>query len=272
MVWSLWKYFERFRDVEFIRPLYRRLITKTARFYGGAPRCPKQAAFTLLRSLGGALRRSSFTVSSVIGGLESAAKFAAAFGEVEQQQCYFAAAQEIRTAMLSTMWSDEHDRFCRMATRKGSGYELDMTVDASMYGVFAFGALDVHDPRVASTMKAVKETLWVKTKIGGVARYTKDYYQQVSDDIANVPGNPWFICTMWLAQYQIAVAQNEEDLKEAMRLLLWVADRALPSGIIAEQVDPYTGAPLSVSPLTWSHASFIMCVMEYLEKRAILAM
>jgi GH15 family glucan-1,4-alpha-glucosidase len=204
--------------------------------------------------------------------LESAAKFAAAFGEVEQQQRYFAAAQEIRTAMFSTMWSDKHDRFCRMASPKESGYELDMTVDASMYGVFAFGALDVHDPRVASTMKAVKESLWVKTKIGGVARYTNDYYQRVSDDIENVPGNPWFICTMWLAQYQIAVAQSEADLQEAMQLLLWVADRALPSGVIAEQVDPYTGAPLSVSPLTWSHASFIMCVMEYLEKRAILAM
>jgi glucoamylase len=155
-----------------------------------------------------------------------------------------------------------------MATRTSDGYSLDMTVDASMYGVFAFGALPVDDPRVIATMQAIKSSLWVKTKIGGVARYTDDYYHRVSSDIANVPGNPWFICTLWLAQYQIATAKTASDLDEALKLMLWVSNRALPSGVLAEQVDPYSGAALSVSPLTWSHASLIMCVVEYLEKRA----
>jgi hypothetical protein len=46
----------------------------------------------------------------------------------------------------------------------------------------------------------------------------------------------------------------------------WVAARALPSGILAEQVNPYTDEPLSVSPLTWSHATFVAMVQHYLDK------
>lgn len=268
VVWSLWKYFDRFRDVEIIRPLYRRLIGNTGDFMvahrDAITKLPLPSYDLWEERYGVHL----FTVASVIGGLEACAKFAAAFGEFEQRERYEVAAIEIRDAMLKYMWSDEHDRFCRMATRTKSGYDLDMTPDASMYGLFAFGALPVDDDRVTSTMSAVRQKLWIKSKVGGVARYENDYYHRVSSDIANIPGNPWFICTMWMAQYRIASARTLEDLAEARDLLEWVANRALSSGVLAEQVDPYTGAPLSVSPLTWSHASFIMCVVEYLEKRA----
>src|SRR5881394_1594445 len=45
--------------------------------------------------------------------------------------------------------------------------------------------------------------------------------------------------------------------------LEWCATRALPSGVLSEQVHPYTGEPLSVSPLTWSHAAFVSAVQRY---------
>ena len=57
-------------------------------------------------------------------------------------------------------------------------------------------------------MRAVEQKLWVKTGVGGVARYENDYYHRVSSDIATVPGNPWFICTLWLADYFIARAKT----------------------------------------------------------------
>jgi GH15 family glucan-1,4-alpha-glucosidase len=101
-----------------------------------------------------------------------------------------------------------------------------------------------------------------------VARYENDHYQQQSDQ---VPGNPWFICTLWLAEWLIAKACTEDDVAEALPLLEWVAQRALPSGVLAEQVHPFTGAPLSVSPLTWSHATFVATVVEYLDKKAELS-
>ena len=81
-----------------------------------------------------------------------------------------------------------------------------------------------------------------------------------------MPGNPWFICTLWLAQERIARARTEDELREALPYVRWATSRALPSGVLAEQVDPFRNAPLSVSPLTWSHATLVVAVMEYLEK------
>ncbi len=75
-----------------------------------------------------------------------------------------------------------------------------------------------------------------------------------------------FICTLWYAEYVIAVAKSEQDLEEAEGLLRWTVEHALPSGVLAEQVHPFTGDPLSVSPLTWSHASFVKVVQEYVSK------
>ena len=122
------------------------------------------------------------------------------------------------------------------------------------------------DPLIVKTMEKIRQRLWVKTEVGGMARYENDYYHQVSSDIAHVPGNPWFICTLWLAQWKIAMADKQEDLDEALELLRWVTSRTLASGVMAEQVHPHTNAPLSVSPLTWSHATYISTALEYDQK------
>ena len=206
-----------------------------------------------------------FTVATVIGGLAGAAHFATAFGEDEQAQRYIDCANEMRLAMIEHMWSEEHQRFARMATCTADGYNLDMTIDAANYGIWAFGALPADDPKVLSTMKSIHERLWVKTQVGGIARYENDYYQQVSQDVENVAGNPWFICTLWVAQHKIAIARSLEELSEARQIIEWVSQHALQSGVLAEQVHPYTGEPLSVSPLTWSHATFVSCVIEYVQ-------
>ena len=55
-------------------------------------------------------------------------------------------------------------------------------------------------------------------------------------------------------------------MQESIATLNWVAERALGSGVLAEQVNPFTGEPVSVSPLTWSHAGFIIAVQRYLKK------
>jgi ferredoxin len=115
-------------------------------------------------------------------------------------------------------------------------------------------------------MTAVQQKLWVKTAVGGVARYENDYYHRISDDIARVPGNPWFICTLWLADYFIARAHTSDELKQALPIFEWAANHALESGVLAEQVNPFTNEALSVSPLTWSHATVVSTAIKYLEK------
>ncbi|HBR56398.1 MAG TPA: hypothetical protein DEA22_02835 [Blastocatellia bacterium] len=80
-------------------------------------------------------------------------------------------------------------------------------------------------------------------------------------------GNPWFVCTLWLAEYYIAAAETEVDLQRVEEILLRIAGQALPSGVLAEQMNPITGEHISVSPLTWSHSTYAAVVMEYLNKR-----
>jgi GH15 family glucan-1,4-alpha-glucosidase len=100
-----------------------------------------------------------------------------------------------------------------------------------------------------------------------MARYEHDYYHQIErDDIENVPGNPWVICTLWQALHCIAAAESVAELEQALPYLQWTLDRALESGVLAEQFDPYTAEPISVSPLTWSHATVMTVVMRYLIK------
>ena len=113
-------------------------------------------------------------------------------------------------------------------------------------------------------MKNVEERLWVGGK-GGVARYENDNYHRMTDEAT---GNPWLICTMWLAKWYIAKAKKTDDLKRALELINWVADCSLETGVMPEQVHPFTGESLSVAPLTWSHAEFVDVISRYVEKRA----
>jgi glucoamylase len=264
VVWALWKHFEKYRNVEFVKPLFKPLITRAADFmteYRDAATGLPHPSYDLWEERRGIL---TFTTACVWAGLDAAARFCLCFGEMDKAAQYRQAAVEVKAAMDRHLYSEELGRFVRMVTPDGNGgFAVDQTVDSSLYAVFAFGAYEPRDPRVASTMKAVKDKLWVQTDVGGLARYENDYYYRVSQ---SVPGNPWFICTLWLAQYAIACARDEAELREALPIIRWVASRALPSGVLAEQMDPFTDAPLSVSPLTWSHATVVLVVMEYLEK------
>ena len=63
------------------------------------------------------------------------------------------------------------------------------------------------------------------------------------------------------------LAKTPAELDETLKLLEWACDRAGETGVMAEQFDPYTGEPLSVAPLTWSHAEFVGACMMYRERR-----
>jgi len=211
----------------------------------------------------------AFTVAAVIAGLRAAARLTEAFGEPERAARYDAGAARMRDGLGAVLWNEREQRFARMASPGPNGYTLDMTMDSSLLGLVEFGALAPDDPRAESTTQQVEERLWVHTDIGGLARYENDAYHQVErQDTKRVPGNPWFISTLWLARYRLLRSHTVEDLARGLELIEWAARRALPSGVMAEQLDPYTGEPLSVSPLTWSHAAYVRVVREYLDRTA----
>jgi glucoamylase len=146
------------------------------------------------------------------------------------------------------------------------GYQLNEVIDISLLSVATFGVLDPKDPRMIATANAVREELWLKTSIEGCARYQGDVYQLANDSPKDIPGNPWFISTLWLAEYAIDQAENQQELQAAIPYLEWCGNNALPSGVLAEQVHPVTGSPLCASPLTWSHFALVWTVLRYTEK------
>jgi GH15 family glucan-1,4-alpha-glucosidase len=143
---------------------------------------------------------------------------------------------------------------------------VDTVLDSAIYGLWRFGMYPPDDQRIAATMKAIRDQLANNGTCGGIARYQDDYYFKVESDTKKVPGNPWFMCTLWLAQWCIATAKDTHDLKPARDAINWVVAHQLPGGLLSEQLDPNTGAPLSVSPLTWSHAELVVTVDEFCRK------
>ncbi len=267
VIYSLWHHYDKFHDVEHIRSLYETLIKNAADFMASyrEPHTNLPApSYDLWEERRGI---HSFTVAAVWAGLQAAANFTEIFGEMTLTKQYRQAAAEIKEAAIKYLFDKKLGRFLRSITVDADGVvEPDYTIDSSICGSFLFGMLQATDPLIESTMAALTDRLWCKTEVGGVARYENDCYQQISQDITNVPGNPWFICTMWVAQYHIARAQSIDDLKPALQIFTWAKHCALPSGVIAEQVHPYNCAPLSASPLTWSHAAVVIAIHEYIDK------
>ncbi len=264
VIWALWEHYDKFREIEFVRKFYRSLIIKAADFmvnFRHAATGLPAPSWNLWEDRRGI---HTFTCATVVGGLRAAANFAQLFGEAGRAEIYETAAAEIISAMREHLYSRELGRFLRGLHFHGDDYyEPDQAVDVSLFAVFYFGAFDAKSELVKSTMRAVEEKLWIKSDIGGVARFENDGYMRVAEDSA---GNSWFICTLWLADYYIARAETKADLQKALEILDWTTRRAKPSGVLAEQVHPATGEAVSVAPLTWSHSTFVATTMNYLHK------
>ena len=267
VLWALWAHFDKFRDIEFAADQYENLVIRCGDFlasYRDGKTGLPLPCYDLWEEKWGI---HTFTVSTVYAGIRAAENFAGYFSDTRRIKIYSKAAEEVKAAINKYLYSQEHERFLRtIVPTTNNSYDLDPTVDASLYAPFYFGVFEPKDEKVVNTMNTVRERLWVRTEVGGIARYEGDGYHRVTGPAGNLPGNPWFICTLWLAQWHIAKAETPEELREAVPLLEWAASRALPSGVLAEQVHPFTNQLLSVSPLTWSHAAFVTAVLEYTNK------
>ncbi|MGG1661641.1 glycoside hydrolase family 15 protein [Brevibacillus sp. NRS-1366] len=264
---ALWEQYKSGKQIEDCQALYPTLVRPAARFlleYVDPDLHLPKPSYDLWEERRGIF---TFTCATVVAGLKAAARFAQLFGDDRRYKRYDDGAERIRTAMIKHLYDQEIGRFLRgIYVRPDGRVEKDFTVESSLFALFALEVLPADDPRVVSTMEAVKRSLRVDTEVGGFARYQGDYYFKKSHDTAKVPGNPWIICTLWVADWEIAKAKSPEELEEPKKRLSWVVRHALESGVLSEQLDPYTGAPVSVAPLTWSHATYVATILRYLEK------
>jgi GH15 family glucan-1,4-alpha-glucosidase len=268
VLWTLARHYRRHRDLEFLDGLYNDLVIPAADFmlqYRDTETGLPKPSYDLWEERRGV---HAYTCGTVYGALRAAATMARLFDD-PRAEMYDAAAAQLQSAIAAHLWDPVANRFVRRLILHPDGRrERDMVLDSAVYGLYAFGAFAPTDPRIRSTMEQTFARLAVHTDIGGMARYETDYYFRRSDDFGRVPGNPWIICTLWAAQYELACATTPEELQSALARLDWVVARAAESGVLPEQIHPYTGEPLSVSPLTWSHAEFIATTLQYLDRVA----
>ena len=266
------RHFEAIRDFEFLQQIFDKFVKSAAQFLcdfredeTGLP-LPSYDLWEEHRGI------FSYTTACTIAGLQSAAHIAQVLGHYKHAEHYQHCADEMRQALLFHLYDEETGSFLKKIKRKdGKTTERDNTPDASLAIIWKLGVLPADDPRVIKTMERLRKTLIVKTDVGGMARYTNDFYQATVHPNADVPGNPWIITTLWNAQWTIARAKTLADLAPALETLRWTCKHASPSGILPEQVHPFTGAAVSVAPLTWSHATYVETVLLYMEKRAELS-
>lgn len=150
----------------------------------------------------------------------------------------------------------------RKAYRKGfilqedGSLAFDNALDiSSLYGAMMFCADGRHADYIKQTVEVIENELLDKTASGGLVRFEYDGYFRVDQ---NGLGNPWPVATLWAAQYYIRTHQ----LDRAQKYVDWVKARASHSGMLSEQVNPYTGYAVSVSPLVWSHAELINTLLD----------
>jgi GH15 family glucan-1,4-alpha-glucosidase len=257
---ALWGHYQRHQDLEFLSEMYDGFVVPTCDFMmrhrdpaTGLP-LPSWDLWEERRGV------HTFTVCALVAAMRAAAQIARSLGDAREGR-YQSAAEELTAALTDHLFDQDRGVFLRsLRPLRGAKLEPDRTADASILAVSLQRVLPPDDPRVAATVGWIEDTLSVRSKIGGVARYEGDYYFRRSD---RHPGNPWIICTLWLAQTKLLAAKSQDDLHEPLRWLRWTHARAAATGVLGEQYHPDTGEPLSVSPLTWSHAEYVLTALEY---------
>lgn len=264
VLYALRHYYDISKDIEFIESVYTTLIKKSADFmvrYRDARTGLPKSSYDLWEEKFGT---STFTSATVYGGLSAAAYFADVLGKKDDYKKYSSAAEEVKNGIMAYLYDKGSGNFHKMIVTKDNTTVFDSVIDASsVYGVFKFKILAPDDARLVRAVENMKEKL-SRSGTGGITRYENDRYY--NDNPAGSPGNPWFVTTLWLAQYYVARAKKESDFDEVKKWLAWTAKNALHSGVLSEQLRAETGEQLSATPLAWSHAEYIITIINYLDK------
>jgi glucoamylase len=258
MLFMMNELFEASGDLTYVQNLYHNFIAPCANFlvsFIDEQTALPHASYDLWEQR---FATFTYTVCTVIAGLEAAAKLAQAVEQPQDVVIWNKAAQQIRSKLDTLYHPDGYFRKSFLLEDGNVNYDESIDI-ANMYGPFMYAKLPLNDKRMTGTVEKVERELFKTGPIGGVIRYFGDDYFLGKPQYG---GNPWIVCTMWLAQYYISADRDEE----ALELIEWALQRRQPSGVLSEQFDPEYGGPLGVAPLVWSHAELVNTILDYYSK------
>lgn len=204
---------------------------------------------------------STYTTSVTYGALVAASELATVAGDEQSAVKWRSAADDMQQAAQKHLFNQDRQTFHRGINVANGQVEYDTLIDtSSVFSAFMFGLFAADSPEVKASIQTLKTTFNTSDENPGLPRHEDDDYRRTKN---NVQGNWWFITTLWQAQYDI----ENGNLESAENILKWVKDRALPTGMLGEQVDPVDGAIVAPAPLTWSHAEYVATLIDLLGKR-----
>ncbi|MGH7196475.1 MAG: glycoside hydrolase family 15 protein [Candidatus Saccharimonadales bacterium] len=206
---------------------------------------------------------STYTTAVVYAALNAAAKMAEQLHRPKDAVRWQTVADEIYTAAENIFFNHEKGYFYKGVVNRGGteGLVFDDTIDvSSFYGAFMFGLFDPKSDIMQKAYQTLIDTFHLTdnepTKL---PRYEHDQYNTV--DTAGL-GNPWFVTSLWMAQRDLQM-KREDRAKATVK---WTTELMLPSGVLSEQINPFSQRFISVAPLAWSQAEFLNTVLDLVKR------
>jgi GH15 family glucan-1,4-alpha-glucosidase len=168
--------------------------------------------------------------------VDRAIRIASLLGAEDKLDSWERHRQEIRDTILERGWSDEVGAFTQ-------AFGSD-DVDAASLVIPMVGLLPYDDPRVRSTVDAVKKHLVDEN--GLVHRY------RAEDGLKGVEG-AFLLCTFWLVEALAGIGEIEEARAVFESTVAYANDL----GLLSEEVDTATGEQLGNFPQAFSHVGLV---------------
>ncbi len=256
VLYMLGEYYEYSEDRDFIESMYETLIRPAADFLATfidpETNLP-HASYDLWEEKFGT---HTYTTAVTYQALLVAADFAELLSYVDDASRW----QNVAETILDNraVFYDPEEGHYRKSFMLGesAALQFDNTLDvSSLYGIIMFGYHDKDLSRIQATQSNIENQLLDQSPSGGSPRYVGDNYF-VSEP--SYQGNPWIVTTLWMAQFY----HRAHDDAKAEKYLDWAISLSMSSGVLSEQINPTTGAIVSVTPLVWSHAELINTVLD----------
>lgn len=258
-IWALEQHLARFRDLDSVYPLYRSFVLPAARFLesfrDGSTGLPSPS-YDLWEERPGVW---TFTATTVWAGLQAAARMSEKFGEKRWSETFSSAGDALKNAIATWLMDPERGCFLRgLHLGTDGSLKEDSVPDSSLSALFWLDLFSAKDPVLVPAMTHLFSHLSLPFP-GGVLRYEGDSYYRENPAHS---GNPWIISTLWKARWLIRTVPDPLRSDSVRTLLDWVVARAGTNGMLAEQFHPRTLSPRSASPLSWSHAEWVLTMVE----------
>lgn len=255
VVYMLGEYFDHSHDEDFVKELYGTLIQPAANFMASftdeQTNLP-HASYDLWEEK---FLTNTYSVAITYQALLVAADFADKFGFPDDAVHWTSVAEQMLDN--SDIFFDQEREMYRKGylLQDDGSLAFDNTLDmSSLYGAMIFG-FHKNPSQLHATAKAAEGILLDKSSSGGAPRYEHDNYFAIDQ---HYQGNPWFITTLWLAQYYA----RSGEANKAVQYTDWTISKTTPSGILSEQINPNDSSQVSVSPLVWSHAELANTILD----------